>query len=186
MASFHTYVVSSLPALMFGMKPPVSFNKFLSLCKDLIHDDELAVLAGLAASEGVMCAGAQNETLRKWRAFDTVLRNELVEIRASRKKADPAKYLRLDGCPDSSYAAHMAINAYRKPSILEAERALDADRWRELDELSVGHYFDPDTLIIYGLKLLILEKWDKAYAADKERLLESALAGKAAEDKERS
>ena len=182
MASIHTYVVSSLPALMFGMKPPISFTKFLSLCKDLIPDDELAVLAGLAASEVVLRAGAQNETLKKWRSFDTMLRNELVEVRASRKKIDPSKYLRPDSYPGSSYAAHIAINAYRKPSILEAERSLDTDRWRELDELLVGHYFDADTLIIYALKLLILEKWDKVYAADKERLLESALAGKVAEE----
>ncbi len=177
MASFYTYVVSSLPALLFGMKPPLGFARFLALCKDLIPDEDLALLASLAAGGGVSCKDAGNLTLRRWRSFDTMLRNELVQIRASRKKADPAKYLRSDGCPESSYATHLAINAYRKPSVLEAERSLDADRWAELDELSAGHYFDLDTLIIYALKLLMLERWDKVNTADGRHLLEGALSG---------
>ena len=179
MASFYTYVVSSLPGLSPGMKPPLGFARFLALCKDLIPDADLALLAALAVGDGIPCAGTENLTLRRWRSFDTMLRNELVQIRASRKKADPAKYLRPDSCPESSYTAHMAINAYRKPSVLEAERSLDADRWRQLDELAAGHYFDLDTLVIYALKLLMLERWDKVNAANGRHLLEGALAGAA-------
>jgi hypothetical protein len=59
---------------------------------------------------------------------------------------------------------------------MEAEKALDLERWRELDELTLGHYFDLDALIVYAIKLTRLEKWDKVYAADKKRILEENLA----------
>ncbi|MCM8760601.1 MAG: DUF2764 domain-containing protein [Candidatus Omnitrophica bacterium] len=179
MASYFIYLISSLPALSFGAKPPLSFEKFLATCKTLVSDEEFSALSGLKNAEVVPSHKIKNPTLRKWRAFDAMVRNELVEIRASRKKVNPAKYLRPDGRPESSHAAHIAINAYRKPSLFEAEKELDLERWRKLDEFSVGHYFDMDALVIYGVKLLILEKWDRINTADGKRLLEEVLAGSA-------
>jgi hypothetical protein len=52
---------------------------------------------------------------------------------------------------------------------------LDEARWRMLEELCVGHYFDLDFLIIYALKLLILERWQRIRTADGGRLLEEVL-----------
>ena len=51
---------------------------------------------------------------------------------------------------------------------------LDQARWAKLDELSFGHYFDLEALIIYAYKLRLLERWEKIRTADKERLLENA------------
>jgi hypothetical protein len=44
-----------------------------------------------------------------------------------------------------------------------------------LEELSVGHYFDIELLMIYARKLSILEKWERVKAADAGKLLEEAL-----------
>ncbi|MFH0827465.1 MAG: DUF2764 family protein, partial [Candidatus Omnitrophota bacterium] len=71
--------------------------------------------------------------------------------------------------------SHLALNAHRSPSLLEGERMLDAERWRFLDELSLGHYFDLDFLIVYLLKLLILERWEKIRTADKEQFLDELI-----------
>jgi hypothetical protein len=65
--------------------------------------------------------------------------------------------------------------AYRSASILEAEKILDQARWNFLDALSFGHYFDFDYLLVYGLKLKILERWEKIQKADKEILLQAAV-----------
>ena len=176
MANHYIYLISSLPMLIFGMKPPFSFEKLVSSCKGLIPDEDIETLKTAAMPYGKEAVEARNETLLKWRSFDAMLRNELVKIRASRKKIEPSKYLRQDGYPESIYTAHIAINAYRKPSILEAEKALDLERWRSLDELAFGHYFDLDALIVYAYKLLILERWEKIRASDKRRLLEENLA----------
>lgn len=164
--------------LSFGMKPPLSFDMLAASCKGLIADEDIETLKAAVvpdSGQGGHTGHAENRTLMKWRSFDTMLRNELVTIRAQRKKEDPVKYLRQDGVPESAYAAHLAINAYRKPSILEAEKALDLERWHELDELASGHYFDLDALVVYALKLMILVKWDAIRIADKKRLLEEVL-----------
>ncbi len=163
--------------LSFGMKPPFFFDRLIYLCDGLIADKDIETLKAAVVTDGAQDGSGQNRALVKWRSFDTMLRNELVTIRAQRKKTDPVKYLRQDGSPESAYAAHLAINAYRKPSILEAEKTLDLERWHELDELASGHYFDLDALIVYALKLMILVKWDAIHAADKKCLLEETLIG---------
>ena len=176
MPNYYIYLLSSLPMLSFGTPPPLSFEKLADSCKGLIPDEDIGTLREAAIPSGAQCGAAGNKTLMKWRSFDIMLRNELVKIRSLRKKADPLKYLRRGGCPELIYASHIAINACRKPSILEAEKALDLERWHELDELALGHYFDLDALIIYAYKLLMLEKWNRINTADKRRLLEDSLA----------
>jgi len=130
-----------------------------------------AVQKGALYSQAASGIGA----FKKWATFDVMLKNEIVAIRAARKKVDPAKFLHQDGHPASYRAGHIAINAYRAASPIETEKMMDAERWRELDDMSFGHYFDADALAIYALKLAILEKWEKIKTADKTALLEKTL-----------
>lgn len=159
--------------LHFGARPPFSFEKFISMAGGLIPDDEMEILKS-ASIDGKYPRGAIQPTLKRWYDHDTGLRNELVRIRASRKRLDPSKYIREPGYTEPSIA-HLAVTAYRNPSILEAERSLDQERWRALDEFSFGHYFDLDFLIIYALKLKLLLKWEGIQAADRSELIEEAL-----------
>ena len=98
----------------------------------------------------------------------------MAKVRAARKHTDVTKYLRHERYIEPPIA-HLAMNAYRSPSPLEGERILDEARWQKLEELSFGHYFDLEFLLIYALKLLILERWERIYAADKISLLEETL-----------
>ena len=173
MAAYYIYLMASLPMLHFGTKAPFSYEKFLLMCKDLIPEEDIFVLEAIGrGSEHI--DRVSFPTLREWNRFDSAVKNELVKIRAARKHLDPAKYLRHEEYYDSSIS-HIAINAHRNPSILEAERMLDSERWHALDEISAGHYFDIDLLITYAYKLLILEKWDRVRAAEREQLLEKAI-----------
>jgi len=52
---------------------------------------------------------------------------------------------------------------------------LDEIRWKALDELATGHYFDLEFLVTYTLKLRILERWEKIHSADGTTLLMQAL-----------
>ncbi len=113
-------------------------------------------------------------TVERWVEFDTQLRNELVKVRAARRHVDPAKYLKPDIYSPLS-VAHIALAAQRNTSIIEGEKSLDYERWKFLDELAIGHYFDLDALIVYTYKLLILIRWENINSADKERLLEEAI-----------
>jgi len=175
MPSYYEYIISSLPALSFGAKPPMSLERLLFMCKDMISESDTRALE--AVKEGALYSEAASRigALKKWASFDIMLKNEIVALRAARKKTDPSRFMHQNGHPESYSAAHIAINAYRAASPLETEKILDAERWKKLEDLSFGHYFDADALAIYALKLAILEKWEKIKTADKGALLDKAL-----------
>ncbi|MBN3039072.1 MAG: DUF2764 family protein [Candidatus Omnitrophica bacterium] len=175
MSQYYIYLISSLPMLKLGMDPPLGYDGFLKLCQNKISDEDLSMLKKISIDGEYPYQDISQATLQGWRIFDTALRNELVRIRAQRLQRDPQEYLRQDGYTDLSIA-RMANNAHRIPSILEAERMLDGERWRKLDELCLGHYFDIDFLLIYAFKLLILERWQRIRSADSRKMLEQALA----------
>ncbi|MDP3729990.1 MAG: DUF2764 family protein [Candidatus Omnitrophota bacterium] len=164
MSGYYIYLISSLPALHFGMKPPFSVDKFFSMCADLISAEDLEALRSSLKDEGE----------GRYHDFETALRNELVRIRAQRKHLDASRFLRHDGYADQCIC-HIAAGAYRNPSVIEREKMLDLDRWRFLDELSIEHYFDLTILMLYARKLSILEKWERIRTADADKLLEETL-----------
>jgi hypothetical protein len=174
MADFYTYVIASLPMLHFGMKPPFSFERFLEVCRPFIPEKEFQLLRTLPQPEQYFEKGKRHRIIQKWIEFDVALRNELVKIRATRRHSEPATYLRPDGYSGSSLApAVMAANIHT--SVLDAEKTLDETRWKVLEELATGHYFDLDFLITYAYKLLILQRWENIRSADGMILLEQAL-----------
>jgi hypothetical protein len=164
MPGYYVYLLSSLPTLHFGAKPPFSMEHFFSLCAGLISGEDMTKLKNSLNDEGE--GGYQG--------FETALRNELVKIRAQRKHLDPARFLRRDGYADQ-WVSHVVAGAYRNPSVIDRERALDLDRWKFLGELSTGHYFDIESLMVYARKLSILERWERVRTADVNKLLEEAL-----------
>ena len=164
MPGYYIYLISSLPTLQFGARPPFTMEKFFSTCAELISPEDMETLKGSVTDSGE----------GRYHDFETALRNELVKIRAQRKRLDAAKFLRRDGYADQ-WIAHIAAGAYRNPSVIDREKALDLERWKFLDELSMGHYFDIELLVIYARKLSILERWERARRADADKLLEEAL-----------
>jgi len=171
MAAYYTYLITTLPTLNFASQPPFSFNLFLERCRELTPRANTEFLSKLSLSAQPLPQDVSSGLLKKWYAFDLTLRNELVKIRAARRKTDPKKYLRPDGFGDPA-AYQMAMSAQRSTSLLESERILDRYRWAFLEELNTGHYFDFEVLIIYALKLLLLEKWLRIQGADKSRVME--------------
>jgi hypothetical protein len=163
--------------LHFGNPPPFSFQGFLQLCAGNISDDDISVLKTCAADKNYIYKSAQ-PTLKKWYAFEIALRNELVKIRAGRRHTDPHRDIRENAYAEP-FVTRIAVHATKNPSVIEAERILDQERWQFLEGLMLGHYFDVDCLIIYAKKLLILEKWENIKKADRSRLLEETLSNSA-------
>ena len=160
--------------LCFGLKPPFSFAAFLKRCRGFIPDKDIELLGTVSLSGENVYERTQLSIFKRWRVFEAALRNELVKIRAARRHIEPHKYLRDDKYIELSIV-HIATLVSRIPSIIESEKIMDQERWRFLDDLAMGHYFDLDFLMIYAYKLLILEKWEKINSADKVRALESVL-----------
>ncbi|MFH1397287.1 MAG: DUF2764 family protein [Candidatus Omnitrophota bacterium] len=169
MANLYPYLISSLPMLSFSAPPPFSFVEFIERCAGLISQDDLEELRSLSIEDP---SGSLNPVIRKWFGFNIALKNELVKVRAARKRVNAEDYLRPGGNIEPGFY-HLALAAYRNPYPLEAEAILDIAKWNFLEELSFGHYFDLDLVIIYAYKLLILERWEKVNSADREYLLSS-------------
>ena len=174
MVDFYPYLISSLPMLHFGMKPPFSFERFLEVCCPFIPKKDFQLVRSLPQPEQYLEKGKRHRVIQKWIEFDVALRNELVRIRATKKHIEPATYLRPGGHSGSSLApAIMAANIHT--SVPDAEKTLDETRWKALEELATGHYFDLDLLITYAYKLLIIHRWESIRSADGTILLEQAL-----------
>ncbi|MFH1777727.1 MAG: DUF2764 family protein [Candidatus Omnitrophota bacterium] len=165
----YIYLIASLPMLHYGTKPPFSWEKFLEHCESQLPPPDIALLKTTSIAGEYIYKGRQR-VISKWQQWDRGLRNELVKIRASRKHADPLKYLR-EEAHAGSRVTQISQNAYKNPMHFEAEKTLDAERWHFIEELSIGHYFDIDFLLVYAHKLLILLKWEKINQADAEREL---------------
>lgn len=148
------------------------YERFIRLCERFIPEKETALLEAIADTPDEPCEGGGITVLHEWYEFDRDIRNELVKIRASRLKIDPEKYLRPDDGYVEPYITHIALHAHRNPSVAEAERILDQERWNKLEELAQGHFFDFDFLIVYALKLLILLRWENIRTADSAALLD--------------
>ena len=155
--------------LSFASRPPFSLEEFFAKCKGLIPEIEIELLRNACYKEVSFLNATATGILGKWANFEIGLRNELARARARRKKVDVLKFIRLPDAPEA-HIVHLAMIAYRSTSILEAEKILDQARWNFLESLSFGHYFDFDFLLVYLLKLQILERWDKVHKADKEHL----------------
>jgi hypothetical protein len=175
MPALYVYLISSLPMLDFGMRPPLAWEDFLELCQPLIPADDYAVVKNLPEAEQYSGLEGKIETIRRWVAFDTALRNELVKVRSGRQHIEAAKYLRPLDYSNFSLA-QAVMSAQRNPAPQEAERLLDRERWDFLEELSLGHYFDLTFLILYAYKLKILWRWEDIRRADKTALLAEVLA----------
>jgi hypothetical protein len=172
MAGYYAYLLASLPMLSFVGKPPISFEGLLAACRGLISDKEQALLERVGSGAPLPEEG-RPAVLAEWMSFERRLGNELVRVRAARKKTDAAKHLYPPAETDVGLA-RLAAQAGRTADILEAERILDAARWEWLENRSLGHVFDAEALLLYALKLLVCERWQRVRAADKEKMLEGA------------
>jgi len=97
-----------------------------------------------------------NKALEKWNNWERTLRNELVKMRASKKAQDGEKYI-VDGEFETA-TLEIAREIFQASSPLDAELILNKARWDYLEEIEVGHYFDIVKVIVYFLKLQILQR----------------------------
>jgi len=175
MTDLYPYLVASLPTLHFGMKPPFTFEQFCEMAHRFIPGKDFEALHTLPLPPQYSEEGDHHPVIRKWIEFDTALRNELVRIRADKRHVAPAAYLRPERYSGPSLAP-VAMAANANPSIISAEEFLDEKRWKFLDDLATGHYFDLGALIVYSYKLMILQRWERIRNADRKLALEQALA----------
>jgi len=148
------FLISSLPLLRLDELPPLSDMAFLELCQGQLSPTAVTALAHAAL---VPQDTAATPIERRWYEWETWLRNHLVRARASRSGADADAYFRneADVFPGAQRLVDEALAA-KTPAV--RERMLDDLRWQRLNDLSSGHIFDFAALVLYRLRLLLVEK----------------------------
>ncbi len=156
MSRMYYYLAASFPMLDYGVKPPVSYDDFLEDCRRLMPDEDFLHLeSAVLGAEPVTSPG--RSALSAWDRFNSDLRNEMARFRAQRAHKDPQDFMRGEAYAHPRHAEAVQ-HAAQEENLLEAEKALDRHKWQFLDDLSGGHFFDMDYLIVYALKLQILER----------------------------
>jgi len=157
--SQYYFTVASLPLLTLEDERPMSPDRFLSMCSESISARDLERLAAARAAYQAAHEPASSATgdavVDGYIGRERSLRVELARLRAPQVGwggEELAAY-----APDP-HAAVIAREAMNQDSPLAAETALDQARWRLLDDLEVGHYFDIGKLVIYLFRLLILAR----------------------------
>ena len=151
--SQYYFFVSQLPLLHFGQTPPLTADEFRDMCTDYLSPRHLALLAATLVEKA---HAPSSPVLESWKGWERSLRNALVTIRAKAKGIDPHAYLKaadyIVGVPET------AQEAVGSETPLDAEMVLAKASWRILEDLEVGHHFDEEKLVLYGLKLRILDR----------------------------
>jgi len=140
------YLISSLPLLKFAERPSLTKQDFISESEKWLSGQDLGILSKADINNFIKEKG-DTSVLRKYKEFEYILREELVFYRTARKKNVEYKIRRdLD----------QILKEINNP--LEIEKQILLLRWNFLEEEELEHFFDLDFLIIYNLKLQILER----------------------------
>ena len=148
------YLVSSLPLLKFAERPFLTKEEFIIEARKWLEDADFIILSK-ADINNFLEHKKDIPTLKKYKKFELSLREELASYRKVRIKKVEYK-IRKD--------LSDIIQDNKNP--LEIEIGLLFLRWEFLNEEEVGHFFDLSFLIIYYLKLQILER---LFSFDKEK-----------------
>lgn len=145
-----SYFIPSLPLLSPGLAPGLSVGEFRSLC-------QAQLTAALAHAAEALLDGTDDEHpfVRAWRDRDAQIRNAVAAERARRRGLAPAETPSrpATGC-DASIAPAVAA-AFALPDPMRREEALDALRWRILDELQGVEPFSERVVLAYAVRLAL-------------------------------
>ena len=145
MLNKYYYLIASLEYLEFDKAPPVTQSEFLSECRKWLDPDDFQKLAEVNINN-IGISPRDPAIIKEWKAFDFTLREDLGGVREMRKKSlhetIPSRFLDL----------------FEEPTPLLMEKRLAKKRWNFIEEKEFGYHFDTNTLILYFLKLQILER----------------------------
>jgi hypothetical protein len=149
------YLVASLPLLAYDSERVPSRDEFLAACRPLLSPQHYSLLES-AGTADLQPGGPSCRTLDLWRSWEITLRNELLRLRAKNLGRDVQ--MRMLESAGALGPEVVAREAFSQESPLQAEDTLNRGRWRYLDELESGHYFDIDKILIYALRLQVLKR----------------------------
>ena len=151
------FTISSLPYLLFYKDLPISKNDFFAISAIELDPKDLLILRSVRLFN-TMPEIVPLYVLRKWYKWEMGLRNAFVKQRSARLGLNKKEYLKGDDYSISSVHFQIVEEAFKTDSPFEAEEMIDKARWRFLDELEFDYCFGLEKLVIYYLRLQILDR----------------------------
>ena len=140
------FLISELPYLIFGEEPAVTRRYFLEEARKWLYNDDFQSLIQANINEFSIDEKIIPQVLYEYRFFENKLRSELVLWREARQQGNEYKSILF---PQS---------LVKEGNPLQIERNFLFFRWKFIEELEIGHCFDVEAVILYYLKLQILER----------------------------
>lgn len=141
------YLISSLPMLKSDGDMPLSYGRFLEMCRFDLSGAKYEMIKELTLSS------SEGPLISKWAEFYSALKAELTyqrNVRLGRTAQAPGKR--------NEKIIKLVSAAINCKNPLVAEEMLLAVEFEKLDELIGMHYFDDYALVGYALKLKLLER----------------------------
>lgn len=167
------FLVSSLPYLRLGEKPPMDAAAFRAACAGHLSEEEFAAVDALLENREPAPGAASN----LWNS-EVQLRDAVVRVRAKNRGTDAARFLRPhDGFSVSIEKA--VTDAFTRSNPLEREMELDRARWTLADELALTDPFGFPGVLAFAAQVRLAERWalmdDKIGQSRVEGLIEEVL-----------
>ena len=145
MASKYYYLVASLPYLYFDEQGGMTKDLFLEECRRWLEEGDLNALLSADIAMPYL-SGGERKVIREWKLFDMALREVVAAMRT--------KDTRL-GAQEKTAALKEKLEG-KDP--LESEKIIEKIRWDFLEGEEYKYTFDINWLILYWLKVQILER----------------------------
>lgn len=147
------YLVSSLPMLRLGEKPPMDAAAFRAACAMHLSDVEMAAADAVLENREPPAGAASN----LWNS-EVQLRDAIVRVRAKNRGTDAARFLR----PHAGFSVSvekMVTDAFTRLNPLEQEMELDRARWVLADELAQTDPFGLPGVLAFAVKVRLAGRW---------------------------
>ncbi|HKI59068.1 MAG TPA: hypothetical protein VKA00_07640 [Trueperaceae bacterium] len=152
----YAYLLSTLPGFGPEDVPPLSAAELLERCRGFVPNRALTALADPeAAANG---SGHAAETARRWLDGERQIANAVARRRAPFWGSSPMGQAR-EHEGFRVLIEEGVARAYEAPDPLARQRALDALRWRLLDELAGPVPWGFPALLAYAQRLRIAREW---------------------------
>ncbi len=147
--------------IRFDDKMPMSVEDYLLDCQRLLTPGDFRVANGLVSGD-FEAAFKGNAFVRKWMNFEGCFRNEIAWYR-SEKYHKNLDVLRGEPPCDMTIVG-IIEQADEAENLLEAEKIIDQAKWHFLDQEDSRYQFTFENIIIFGLKLKIVERYQAIYS----------------------
>ena len=154
--SQYYYTVAALPALRFEDPPVYDRARVLEQCEVEVAPADIAAILAAKLWPSEADTTAAKSVLARYYELVFDLQRYMAAARAAKLGWDAGELPRASGVEPS--LADMARGLVIDDEPARAEQSLLRYLWTVLEDLEVGHYFDLNILILYHLRLQLVER----------------------------